>query len=165
MCVTFITVAMIYFHHCYILKKIADNCFIRYYNAAVITKSIFIVLFWLFLLGALLHFLQLYFYDSTVLILQIFFMLICVYILQGWLSVKDNTNSEWLCRWVVLCGPTLSVYQDQDESAPAEITVEMSAVTGYGETAFETTSKYVFQVCLLYIQSLTHWKILLISVQ
>lgn len=63
--------------------------------------------------------------------------------LQGWLWLKDPSG-EWQRRWVVLCGPTLNIYSEQDEQSPPELTVELSSVTGYSE--IPTESKYGFQV-------------------
>lgn len=57
--------------------------------------------------------------------------------------MKDP-NGEWLRRWVVLCGPTLTVYRDQDENSTGEINIEMSSVTGYSE--IPTESKHGFQI-------------------
>lgn len=57
--------------------------------------------------------------------------------------LKD-LNGEWLHRWVVLCGPTLNVYKEQDEQSLPELTVELSSVTGYSEIATDT--KYGFQI-------------------
>lgn len=63
---------------------------------------------------------------------------------QGWLWVKD-INNEWLRRWIVLCGPTLTVFRDQDESVSnADVIVEMASVISYSEIA--TESKYGFQI-------------------
>lgn len=57
--------------------------------------------------------------------------------------LKDPSG-EWQRRWVVLCGPTLNIYAEQDEQSSPELTVELSSVTGYSE--IPTESKYGFQV-------------------
>lgn len=62
---------------------------------------------------------------------------------QGWLWMRSNDN-EWVRRWIVLCGPTLSVYQDQDEQDSPELVVELSTVTNYNE--IPTESKYGFEI-------------------
>ncbi|KAH1024624.1 hypothetical protein HUJ05_004084 [Dendroctonus ponderosae] len=62
---------------------------------------------------------------------------------KGWLWLKTPDN-EWLRHWIVLCGPTLNVYQDQDEHGVPELCVELSTVTNY--TEIPTDSKYGFEV-------------------
>lgn len=47
-------------------------------------------------------------------------------------------------RWIVLCGPTLTVFRDQDESIPPEFIIEMASVISYSEIS--TESKYGFQI-------------------
>lgn len=53
-------------------------------------------------------------------------------------------SSESLRRWIVLCGPTLQIYQDQNEQGTPELTVELSTVTNYAEVP--TDSKYGFEI-------------------
>lgn len=55
-----------------------------------------------------------------------------------------NDDNEWVRRWIVLCGPTLNVYQDQDEQGSPELVVELSTVTNYNE--IPTESKYGFEI-------------------
>ncbi|KAJ8966151.1 hypothetical protein NQ314_003714 [Rhamnusium bicolor] len=64
-------------------------------------------------------------------------------VLNGWLWMR-NCDSEWVRRWIVLCGPTLQVYQDQDEQGTPELIVELSTVTSYTEVP--TESKYGFEI-------------------
>lgn len=53
-------------------------------------------------------------------------------------------DGDFVMRWAVLCGPTLTIYQDQDEQSTPEIVVEMSTVTGYNEIPTET--KFGFEI-------------------
>ncbi|XP_023311180.1 protein outspread [Anoplophora glabripennis] len=62
---------------------------------------------------------------------------------KGWLWMKSN-SSEFVRRWIVLCGPTLQIYQDQNEQGTPELTVELSTVTNYTEVP--TDSKYGFEI-------------------
>ncbi|XP_066141758.1 protein outspread isoform X2 [Euwallacea fornicatus] len=62
---------------------------------------------------------------------------------KGWLWLKTQ-DKEGVRRWIVLCGPTLNVYQDQDEHGVPEICVELSTVTNYTEVP--TDSKYGFEI-------------------
>ncbi|KAJ3653387.1 hypothetical protein Zmor_012641 [Zophobas morio] len=62
---------------------------------------------------------------------------------KGWLWLK-TPDGDFVMRWAVLCGPTLTIYQDQDEQSTPEIVVEMSTVTGYNEIPTET--KFGFEI-------------------
>ncbi|KAL1491141.1 hypothetical protein ABEB36_011783 [Hypothenemus hampei] len=62
---------------------------------------------------------------------------------KGWLWLKTMEN-EWVRRWIVLCGPTLNVYEDQDEHGVPEVSVELATVTAYME--IPTDSKYGFEI-------------------
>ncbi|CAH1130205.1 unnamed protein product [Ceutorhynchus assimilis] len=62
---------------------------------------------------------------------------------KGWLWLK-TPNNDCVRRWIVLCGPTLNVYQDQDEHGVPELSVELSTVTNYTEVP--TESKYGFEI-------------------
>ncbi|CAH0558226.1 unnamed protein product [Brassicogethes aeneus] len=61
---------------------------------------------------------------------------------KGWLWVKSD--GTYVKRWVVLCGPTLNVYQDQDEHSSPENVIEMASVTSYSEVPTDT--KYGFEI-------------------
>lgn len=63
--------------------------------------------------------------------------------LQGWLWLK-TVDDEFVMRWTVLCGPTLNLYQEQDEQGTPEIVVELSTVTSYNEVPTET--KFGFEI-------------------
>lgn len=63
---------------------------------------------------------------------------------KGWLWLKKSEN-EWVRRWIVLCVPTLSVYQEQDEQSTAEYTLELSSVTSYNEVP-TNNAKYGFDI-------------------
>ncbi|VEN49846.1 unnamed protein product [Callosobruchus maculatus] len=64
---------------------------------------------------------------------------------KGWLWIKSpEAGVDWSRRWVVLCGPSLQVYADQDERSPPELRVELSSVVSYAETV--TDSKYSFEI-------------------
>lgn len=56
----------------------------------------------------------------------------------------QKSDGEWLRRWWVLCGPTLSSYHDQDEIGLPEVTVELSTITEYSE--IQTDARYGFQI-------------------
>ncbi|RZC41451.1 outspread, partial [Asbolus verrucosus] len=62
---------------------------------------------------------------------------------KGWLWLK-TIDGEFVMRWVVLCGPSLNIYQEQDEQATPEIVVELSSVTSYNEVPTET--KFGFEI-------------------
>ncbi|XP_060517884.1 protein outspread [Cylas formicarius] len=62
---------------------------------------------------------------------------------KGWLWLR-HADSEWVRQWVVLCGPTLNVYQDQNEQGTPELTIELSSVSSYSEVP--TDSKYGFEI-------------------
>ncbi|XP_072376482.1 uncharacterized protein osp [Diabrotica undecimpunctata] len=62
---------------------------------------------------------------------------------KGWLWHRLS-DSEWVRRWIVLCCPTLQIYQDQDEQSTPELTIELSAVTNCVEVM--TSSKYGFEI-------------------
>lgn len=53
-------------------------------------------------------------------------------------------SSDFVRRWIVLCGPTLQIYQDQNEQGTPELSVELSTVTSYAEVP--TDSKYGFEI-------------------
>lgn len=55
-----------------------------------------------------------------------------------------QTDGSWVKRWIVLCGPTLNVYNEQDEQSSPEIVVEMSTVTSYNE--IPTDNKHGFEI-------------------
>ncbi|XP_044268352.1 protein outspread isoform X1 [Tribolium madens] len=61
---------------------------------------------------------------------------------KGWLWLK-TIEGDFVMRWAVLFGPTLNVYQDQDEQNP-EIVVEMSSVSSFNEIPTET--KFGFEI-------------------
>lgn len=62
---------------------------------------------------------------------------------KGWLWLKNDVD-EWVRRWVVLCGPTLNIYMEQDEQSNSELVVELSSITSYNE--IPTDSKYGFEI-------------------
>ncbi|XP_056631598.1 protein outspread [Diorhabda sublineata] len=62
---------------------------------------------------------------------------------KGWLWQK-NSDSDWVRRWIVLCCPTIQIYQDQDEQNNPELTIELSSVTNCIEVS--TSSKYGFEI-------------------
>jgi hypothetical protein len=62
---------------------------------------------------------------------------------KGWLWLK-GADGEFTMRWAVLCGPSLNIYQDQDEQGTPQLVVEMSTVTGYNEIPTET--KFGFEI-------------------
>lgn len=57
------------------------------------------------------------------------------------MKTADNDSVR---RWVVLSGPSLTIYLEQDEQSAPETVVELSTVTGYNEVPTET--KYGFEI-------------------
>ncbi|KRT84811.1 Pleckstrin homology domain containing protein [Oryctes borbonicus] len=64
---------------------------------------------------------------------------------KGWLWYKEKcTENEWLKRWWILCGQTLSAYADQDDQSLPEITIELPTISDITEVA--TDVRYGFQI-------------------